>query len=58
MEDEPQLDTVLRAIDNNTCHVKEKERKKKEMWYIWQSSAVLSSSLPSKLSVKNPTSVG
>ena len=25
MEDEPQLDTVLRAIDNNTCHAKKRK---------------------------------
>ena len=27
MEDEPQLDTVLRAIDNNTWHAKGKRKK-------------------------------
>ena len=37
MEDEPQLDTVLRAIDNNTCHAR-KGKKKKERNGIYGTS--------------------
>lgn len=35
MEDEPQLDTVLRAIDNNTYHARRGKNKKEELVHIW-----------------------
>lgn len=41
MEDEPQLDTVLRAIDNNTWHAK-RERKRK-IWFVCNDSSGISS---------------
>ena len=45
MEDEPQLDTVLRAIDNNTWHAKRREKEERNGIQLGSKlSTILSSS--------------
>jgi hypothetical protein len=40
MEDEPQLDTVLRAIDNNTCHARRGKKKERNGIYGTSTSSI------------------